>query len=373
MTQVKNSTDNLEGAGRIKGSEPADCVLIGITGPARSGKDTVADILLHIFTDFERYSFATPIKDMILAGLELEDKCEHADEMYAASYRKIAQTLGTEWGRNVINPDIWLLIAQKRAVGKHLIITDVRFENEAEWIRRNGLLIHVEREEHEEELEGTEAAHESEVKVQCKHGDYKILNLWDLHQLLNTVRGCAPEIRRLLGEDLNKPWGLDELEGVSTEEKAELMKDDLHETGREEYPVPVAPPTYAPTHGEMVAKLAKSGEEILKSLTPNKCHLWHMASGVGGEAGEVEDVIKKYVAYNGDLKLDKLIEEMGDLEFYLEGLRQGIGISREQILKANIAKLGKRYEGFQYTDTAAKERADKKEEELRQEHGLPKL
>jgi NTP pyrophosphatase (non-canonical NTP hydrolase) len=85
----------------------------------------------------------------------------------------------------------------------------------------------------------------------------------------------------------------------------------------------------------------------------------HMAIGISGEAGELLDAIKKQVIYRKPLDRENVLEELGDLEFYMEGIRQGLGITREQCLEANIAKLGKRYEGMKYTDGAAQERADK--------------
>jgi hypothetical protein len=56
------------------------------------------------------------------------------------------------------------------------------------------------------------------------------------------------------------------------------------------------------------------------------------------------------------------IEELGDLEFYMEGLRQGLGITREDTLKANIAKLSKRYASGKYSNQQAHEHADKQPE-----------
>lgn len=41
------------------------------------------------------------------------------------------------------------------------------------------------------------------------------------------------------------------------------------------------------------------------------------------------------------------------------GLHMAVGITREETIEANIAKLGKRYEGFNYSDQAAQTRADK--------------
>jgi NTP pyrophosphatase (non-canonical NTP hydrolase) len=113
-------------------------------------------------------------------------------------------------------------------------------------------------------------------------------------------------------------------------------------------------------HTMMVNTLVKSGEEILASLTPEKCHLWHMATGIDGEAGELSDAVKKHVVYCKAIDRAHIIEEMGDLEFYLKGAREALGITREEVLEHNLAKLAKRYgESYQYSDAAAQNRADK--------------
>lgn len=113
--------------------------------------------------------------------------------------------------------------------------------------------------------------------------------------------------------------------------------------------------TYYP---DMVKALAKPGADIIASLTPEKAHMLHMAVGISGESGELLDAIKKAVIYNKVLDIDNVIEELGDLEFYMEGLRQRLGITRRQTIQANADKLGKRYEEG-YSDKAAQERADK--------------
>jgi len=112
-------------------------------------------------------------------------------------------------------------------------------------------------------------------------------------------------------------------------------------------------------HSEMVHHLAKDGCSILAELTPEKCHLWHMATGVAGESGELIDAVKKHVAYNKAIDRENVIEELGDLEFYLEGVRQAMSISREETLEHNHHKLmTKRYpNGF--SNEAAIARADK--------------
>jgi NTP pyrophosphatase (non-canonical NTP hydrolase) len=113
------------------------------------------------------------------------------------------------------------------------------------------------------------------------------------------------------------------------------------------------------TFNDMVSKLAKPGETIADELTPRDAHIIHMAMGVSGETGELVDIIKKATMYRKDIDMAHVIEEMGDIEFYLEGLRQGLRISRDEVIKANMDKLGKRYSGFNYSDQRAKERADK--------------
>lgn len=110
---------------------------------------------------------------------------------------------------------------------------------------------------------------------------------------------------------------------------------------------------------DMVKTLAKPGADIQASLTPEKCNLWHHATGIVGEAGELIDAIKKHVIYNKPIDLQNVIEELGDIEFYMEGIRRAMGVSRQNTLDYNIEKLSKRYEGLKYTDHGAAALADK--------------
>ena len=112
-------------------------------------------------------------------------------------------------------------------------------------------------------------------------------------------------------------------------------------------------------HAAMVAELAKPGREIVAELTPEKAHLWHMASALMGEAGELFDAVKKCAVYGKDLDVDNVVEELGDIEFYLEGLRQQLRIDRTRTLDANIAKLRRRYPGRLFRNADAQARADK--------------
>lgn len=112
-------------------------------------------------------------------------------------------------------------------------------------------------------------------------------------------------------------------------------------------------------HPEMVRALSKPGEDIVKTLTPERAELWHAGTLCATEACELLDAIKKYVVYNKPLDLDNVLEELGDLEFSLEMIRQNLRLSRDFILAGNMNKLGKRYGEGTYSDKAAQERADK--------------
>lgn len=111
-------------------------------------------------------------------------------------------------------------------------------------------------------------------------------------------------------------------------------------------------------HADMVDELVKPGSQILASMTGPKMHLLHMASKLNSEAGELMDAIGKHCYYNKELDVTNVIEELGDIEFYMEGVRSEVGISRSDVLQGNMDKLRKRYSQG-YSDKAAQERADK--------------
>lgn len=112
-------------------------------------------------------------------------------------------------------------------------------------------------------------------------------------------------------------------------------------------------------HQEMVRCLVKSPSDILATLTPIKVNLIHAAMGIASEAGELLDAVKKHTIYNKNIDYENVVEELGDLEFYMEQIRQQTGIIREETLQANMNKLAQRYKDFKYTDQQAHDRADK--------------
>jgi NTP pyrophosphatase (non-canonical NTP hydrolase) len=144
-------------------------------------------------------------------------------------------------------------------------------------------------------------------------------------------------------------------------------------------PAPIVPPAPASVatpkaqnpvewrHADLVQTLKKDPSEIALEMTDHnsigglrtKFDLMHMALGIAGEAGELVDAIKKYTIYNKPLDVANVIEELGDLEWYMEGMRQRLRITREQVLEANISKLEKRYAAKKYSNEAAIGRIDK--------------
>ena len=130
-------------------------MIIGLTGPARAGKDTAAKHLaLHYGMRWD--SFAGPLKVMLQAGLGLGPEELYGDLKESPltrlgldkSPRQLLQTLGTEWGRDCVDRDIWLKLAKARydaPGGGYVVFSDVRFQNEADWVRKHGALIHITR------------------------------------------------------------------------------------------------------------------------------------------------------------------------------------------------------------------------------------
>lgn len=112
-------------------------------------------------------------------------------------------------------------------------------------------------------------------------------------------------------------------------------------------------------YSEFVASRIKPGDTITKSLTPERAHIWHMASAIPSEAGELFDAVKKHVLYGKELDRANVVEELGDLEFYMEGLRAALGITRLETLEANVDKLSQRYASGKFSDAEAQARADK--------------
>lgn len=158
--------------------------LLGIAGPAGCGKDTFASFLLHLLpVEWRRKALAGPIKETVNALYGWDDRHsngelkEVADEALGFSPRQAYQLFGTEYGR-ALHPEHWIRV--HALDNERTICTDVRFENEAEYIRKNGLLIHI-----VNSRAKPVASHSSEAGLQTDLRDIIIYNensLQDLQQ-----------------------------------------------------------------------------------------------------------------------------------------------------------------------------------------------
>lgn len=165
--------------------------LIGLVGRARVGKDTVAEYLWEQYTLLP-YAFAVPVKDMlepVFGDLFYRGDREQPIEWLGKSPRQLMQTLGTDWGRDMIHPDLWVLIADqqwKNYPGRAgMVFTDVRFRNEAEWVlREGGTLIHLVRPD--AELVNAHASEQVDLADMC---DFTIENTGTIEDLYTQVDG----------------------------------------------------------------------------------------------------------------------------------------------------------------------------------------
>ena len=176
-------------------------MLVGFTGPAGVGKDEAARQLRLALSYYSAYAFAKPIKDA-LAAMGFPEPATRAEKEaiipnLGVSWRHMAQTLGTEWGRNSVRSDLWLWLAKEQyANHRNLLITDVRFENEAAWVREvGGLMVHVYG--RETTVAGQEATHSSEAGVAILTGAYLLPNRGGRAELRQQVQLLAEHIREL--------------------------------------------------------------------------------------------------------------------------------------------------------------------------------
>ena len=131
--------------------------LIGISGFARSGKDTfyerAAKILAKEDKNSHRIAFADALKnelnELLVKNVDISAFTENNEEKELI--RPLLVTYGTEIRRK-LNQNCWIERVQPRVIhhlneGDYVFITDVRFDNEAQWITMNGgCLVNINRE-----------------------------------------------------------------------------------------------------------------------------------------------------------------------------------------------------------------------------------
>lgn len=169
--------------------------IVALDGKAGAGKDTVAHLLVDALMTRGRkarfMAFADPVRAALLAmgvpssHIYNRDLKEVPIPGWGRSYRELAQTLGTEWGRELHGNEFWINRLADRVVNLGaaghlpdvLIISDVRMQNEADWVlARRGLLVRVVR-----PGIADVRAHQSEDGI---HGDrIELVNDGDMQQL----------------------------------------------------------------------------------------------------------------------------------------------------------------------------------------------
>lgn len=114
--------------------------IIGIAGPKGVGKSWVANRLCENVIGGSIYSFADPIRDALKAFGVCFDHKEKIQHPFGKTPRQMAQTFGTEWARGMVKDSLFIDLMEDRilSTGEHVIIDDVRFDNEAQAIKDLG-------------------------------------------------------------------------------------------------------------------------------------------------------------------------------------------------------------------------------------------
>ena len=167
-------------------------VIIGLIGHKGSGKTTVAE---HLMKDgFKQVKFASPLKSMCRTFLsELGYNEDFIDRMIEGDLkekpleglkvtpRKLMQTLGTQWGRDCIQKDLWVEIVKMKLQDSinDIVVDDCRFVNEAIALRDSGAtLIRI----HKTGNYGD--GHESEEQMKFISEDFTVYNTGTIEELL---------------------------------------------------------------------------------------------------------------------------------------------------------------------------------------------
>lgn len=128
-------------------------MIIGLSGWARSGKDTIADYL-EKERGFVKIAFADPMREALYKldpyiqvgefnRVSLASSVNHFGwetlKDLSEDVRPLMQRLGTEVGRNMFGEDFWVNLTMQIAENcENVVISDCRFVNEADAIRRAG-------------------------------------------------------------------------------------------------------------------------------------------------------------------------------------------------------------------------------------------
>lgn len=176
-------------------SRPPSCKLVAFIGPKGCGKTSLCNLLED--QDTVRLSFATPLRSMLEAiGVTYEYHTENKSKAIPhipgnPSSRHLLQTLGTEWGRRLVHPEIWADLAikaftDKMNQGQDVVVDDLRFPNEFDAVRNaGGVIVRI---LPSQSLFYGDDQHESERHWKEMEPDHEILNYSSLAHLLNEYK-----------------------------------------------------------------------------------------------------------------------------------------------------------------------------------------
>lgn len=154
-------------------------MLLAFAGKQRSGKDTAASYLIDKYPG-EIYKFASPLYEIQKAIYDICDLYHNEN----TKDRFLLQWIGTDWGRNTIDKDLWVNILEKRLKKNireypddNLYVTDCRFPQEVEMLEKLGFyIINITRNEDLRVAAGaTNLTHISETGLDGYFGDLKDL------------------------------------------------------------------------------------------------------------------------------------------------------------------------------------------------------
>lgn len=172
--------------------------LIGLYGQMGSGKDTAADFIQMDY-NVKRMAFADPLKEMMCSLLSinratLEDRAfkEKPHPLLGGKTPRFAmQTIGTDWGREMISGSLWIDIARSRieaALNENkydmIVLTDIRFNNEAILINKlGGLIVDISRKDNPH----AHSSHISESGISNEFVDVTVENNGSLEEFKNNI------------------------------------------------------------------------------------------------------------------------------------------------------------------------------------------
>lgn len=106
------------------------------------------------------------------------------------------------------------------------------------------------------------------------------------------------------------------------------------------------------------------GETVKRIDERDKIRLLHSGMGISGEAGELLDALKKHFFYGKALDRAHVIEELGDIMWYINLMLDELDIPMGEVLQKNIHKLRNRYGGQKFGSYAEMKVDREKEKEI---------